>query len=269
MTVPVNNQNVKTTVENFIKSGRFPHAILIEGEVAESTCALADFLAAAAVCGETPSPCNNCRDCHLAKIKSHPDITYVQALDGKKNLSVEQIRQVRSDAYVKPHSANRRVFVIGDANRMNEQAQNALLKVLEEPPVNVVFILVTPSKTLLLDTIISRCVCLSLFGCSNTQSENSYQAEAERFAEALISGNEYAMLKILLPFEKDRLAAESFFGALSLECVKRIQSGGIYSRAFDCLYDDVKYYIQLLKTNINMPLLSSTVASRAKALSEI
>lgn len=269
MTVPTNNQNIKTTVENFIKSGRFPHAILIEGESAETTLALADFLSAAAVCGEESAPCDKCRDCHLAKIKNHPDITYVEALDGKKNLSVEQIRQTRSDAHVKPHSANRRVFVINGANRMNEQAQNALLKVLEEPPVNVVFILVTPSKTLLLDTIISRCVCLSLFGSCDFESENLYKSEAEHFADAVISGNEYAMLKILLQFEKDRLAAESFLGALSLECVKRIKSGGIYSRMFDCLYEDIKYYTELLKTNINMPLLSSTVASRAKALSDI
>lgn len=266
MTFPVSNQNVKSTVLSFIKLQRFPHAILIEGENSAENTALAEFLATAAVCGKENSPCGACRNCHQAQVKSHPDITCVSPLDGKKNLSVDQIRAVRSDAFVKPHSADRRAFILNEANRMNAQAQNALLKVLEEPPAGVVFILIAPSKTYMLDTIISRCVLLSL---SSAAEQDNYSDEASRFVDLMISGSEYEMLKLLSVFEKNRVAAENFMHALAVECAKRMHVGGVYARAIDKFYDDIKYYLELLKTNINMALFSSLVVSRAKSLLDI
>lgn len=258
-----NHENIKSTVLNFISSDRIPHAILIEGDDSGRSAALADFIANAAVCGEKNAPCGNCRNCHQASSKSHPDITYISLPEGKKILTVDQVRQIRTDTFVKPHSAKRRVFIIRDAHRMNESAQNAFLKVLEEPPQGVVFILLTPSKTMLLDTIISRCVLLSLYS-SNLQ-KNDYSDAAEQFLKLLISGNEYEMLKLLIPFEKSRIAAEEFFLALSLACAEQIKNGAVNARAFDSLFEDIKYYLELLKTNINLSLLFSTVVSRSKA----
>lgn len=259
-----NNENIKSTVLNFINSQRIPHAIMIEAGSESDSLSLAEFLASASVCGESGAPCGNCLNCHQAEVKTHPDISYVTPLDGKKNLTVGQIRELRADAFVKPHSADRRVFIIDGAHRMNEQAQNALLKVLEEPPRGVVFILITPSKTFLLDTIVSRCVLLSLPAA--TQSGDDYSLSAAKFIDLLIDGSEYEMLKLLAPYEKNRLAAENFLNALAIECAKRLKAGGAFARALDTLYDDTKYYLDLLKTNINMSLFSSVVVSRSKSL---
>lgn len=92
----------------------------------------------------------------MAGAGSHPDIYIAAPEDGKKNITVAQIRSLRNEAYVKPHIANGRAFIIDMADTMNEQSQNALLKVLEEPPGNTLFLLIAQSKAALLDTVISR-----------------------------------------------------------------------------------------------------------------
>ncbi|MBQ8741081.1 MAG: hypothetical protein IJY79_05985 [Clostridia bacterium] len=260
------NSKVASTVKNFISSHRIPHAIMIEGESDKSNLDLSLYIATAAVCSGDTAPCGVCKDCHLAEVGSHPDITRVSALDGKKFLSVAQIRELRADAFVKAHSAEKRVFIIEDAHRMNEQAQNALLKVLEEPPANVVFILLVPSKTMLLDTIISRCVLLSQL--ESKADDNRYIEMANRFIDLLLSGSEYDMLKLLTPLEKSRVDAEDFFSTLSTCAADRLKKGSSHARVLDRLYDDTKYYSDLLATNINMPLLISLAVSRSKGLSD-
>ena len=258
------NEKVRSSVLGFIKSGRIPHAIMIEGESDDCKLQLALYIASAAVCESQGSPCGQCKNCHLASVGTHPDITRVSAIDGKKFLSVAQIRELRADAFVKAHSASHRVFIIEDAHRMNEQAQNALLKVLEEPPKNVIFILLVPSKTILLDTIISRCVLLSLL--ESVALDNTNSETADKFIDLLLSGSEYEMLKLLTPLEKSRADAEDFFKALSVCAAKRIKASGGHARVLDALFDDTKYYLDLLATNINMPLLISLAVSRSKGL---
>lgn len=264
MIFPLDNANVKATVLSFVSAGRIPHAIMIEGDDLSKASLLADFIAASAVCSEKNPPCGACDNCRRAAAKSHPDIDYISPEDGKKEIGIKQIRRVRADAYVKPHSADMRVFIIGQAHRLNEESQNAFLKVLEEPPQGVVFILITPSKTKLLDTVVSRCVVLSLYSASAQNGD--YTETAKQFLNLLISGTEYEMLKLLAPLEKDRLAAEEFFNALSLECVEKIKSTSGNARVFDSLFEDTKYYSGLLKTNINLPLLFSTAVIRSRAL---
>ena len=263
MIFPCENSRIRSLVEGFIAARRIPHAIMIEGEDASKALAIANYIAAAAVCDGTTAPCGNCSNCHLAEINSHPDIAHVTALEGKKFLSVAQIRELRADAFVKAHQAEHRVFIIEDAARMNEQAQNALLKVLEEPPRNVVFILLVPSKTILLDTIISRCVLLSL---PDFVSDDSYTEIANKFIDLLLLGSEYELLCLLTPLEKSRVEMEKFLNTLSLCVAQRLRSAKSNARVLDSLFDDIKYYLDLLITNINMPLLIGLIVSRSKGL---
>ena len=112
--------------------------------------------------------------------------------------------------------------------------------------------------------MISRCVVLSL--CSANEQNGDYTQTAKQFLKLLVSGSEYEMLKILAPLEKSRVAAEEFFNALSLECSRHIKTSPSNARAFDSLFDDIKQYLELLKTNINLSLLFSAAVSRSKAL---
>ncbi len=153
----VGNVQAKKQLASDIDAGRFPHALLIEGEAGSGRRTLAGIVARAAVCrGEGERPCGVCEACRKA---AHPDIT----LYGEEAvLSVDDVRDLRNEAYRMPNESAYRVMILCEAQRMTPQAQNALLKILEEPPRHVLFILTCENRTQLLETIRSRCVCVSL-----------------------------------------------------------------------------------------------------------
>lgn len=154
----VGNQSVISTLNKMILSRTLPHAILIEGEEGCGKRTLARYIAKSAVCtGDTPL-CGGCANCRAT---NSPDIIYVTT-EGKKTIQVDTIRQIRQQASVLPHQSPKQVFIIEKADTMTPQAQNALLKILEEPPEYVIFILITESGQALLPTILSRCVKFTL-----------------------------------------------------------------------------------------------------------
>lgn len=299
----IGNLNVNTAVCAAIKERRLPHALLIEGESGTGKHTLSQYIAKAAVCGGENPPCGECRSCHLADVGSHPDISALSPADGKKNITVGQIRILRSEAYVKPHMAGKRVFIIDRADTMNEQAQNALLKVLEEPPESVIFILTAQSKSALLDTVISRCTLLSLYPPEGSAAEeyikntgkytdeeirsallktrnnigqalcllsggedSAEQAKAREFLRFMLSGNEFGMLKILAAYEKDRVGADKFFKELKYQtaCLIRERRENIgTAKALNAFYGEFSRLEESLNTNTNLSLLFSAVASKA------
>ena len=288
------NERIKAAVLAAVAEDRIPHAILIEGDKGTGRHTLARFLSEAAVCGGENPPCGVCRGCHLAQTGVHPDISVTAPEDGKKSITVAQIRAVRNEAYIKPHMARRRVFLIDKADSMNEQAQNALLKVLEEPPGDIIFVLIAESAAALLDTIISRCTVLSLVppempeAAEYLKNNSDYtdgqiksalestggnigaaleslggggtaaQTAAKRFAQLLISGDEAQMLKITAPFEKSRVLADEFFKELKIataaEIKKKLHSTSS-AKALTRFYDRLSEYENALQTNVNLSLL--------------
>lgn len=117
----------------------------------------AELFAASLVCeNQLNSPCLNCHACIGARSKTNPDIVYIKPTD-KKVISAEQARSIVSDAYVKPFESQKKVYIIKDGSKLNDFAQNCLLKVLEEPPEYVVFIIIAASESFLLQTVLSRC----------------------------------------------------------------------------------------------------------------
>lgn len=267
----IGNGVARAATEGFIASGRIPHAMLIEGDEGTGRHILARYIAKSAVCEDKKAPCGSCRCCHLADVGSHPDISYLTPEDGKKNITVVQVRTLRAEAFVKPHMALKRVFIIDGADRMNEQAQNALLKVLEEPPAGVIFILICSSRTALLETIVSRCTTLSLI--DKQDNENPTQSNeakaAARFLELLFSGSELDMLRLLQPFEKDRIAADEFFSQLRLAIAADLRRNfglKLRSKTLTALFQNIQKYEDSLKTNINLPLLFSAMVCESRQL---
>lgn len=296
----VGNDKLAVTVENFIKAKRIPHAILIEGEYGTGKHTLASFLTKAILCESENAPCLSCKHCHLADISSHPDITVIAPEDGKKNISVSQIRDLRDQTVVRPHSALKRVFLIDCADTMNQSAQNALLKVLEEPPKTVMFILIAENKSALLDTIISRCVTLSLttpelsvaldYIKSKTDFEETLikealtseknnigraldvlngvlsqgsESDAKAFLKAAIDCDRYTMLKIALPYQKSRIDADKFIKDLKFLIAKKIRhsKNSYFSKPLLSIYEELGDFQSSLITNINLNLLFSNLTS--------
>lgn len=148
---------MKTLIER-VHQDTCAHAYLFEGAKGLQRHAAAELLAMAMACYQQESaPCGGCDACVQAKGGSNPDIIHIQPGD-KKSISVENIRQMTKDAYVKPFAAAKKVYIIDQADSMTEQAQNAFLKLLEEPPAYAVFILVAENASMLLQTILSRCM---------------------------------------------------------------------------------------------------------------
>ncbi|PKM72511.1 MAG: hypothetical protein CVU91_08980 [Firmicutes bacterium HGW-Firmicutes-16] len=119
--------------------------------------------------GQAKRPCMECPACRNVLAGFHPDIIDVSRKSDdkgnkKRDIQVEQIRHMASDAYVRPSQADKKVYLIRDAGTMNISAQNAALKILEEPPEYAVFILCTDSAESLLATVRSRCTAILLTG---------------------------------------------------------------------------------------------------------
>lgn len=156
----IGNERAWNILSSMIKNKRIPHALLIEGEEGLGKKTLARYIAKACLCDADDFPCLACKTCHLIDVGSHPDYQVIVP-DGAA-IKVDQIRALRTEAFLTPMAAKGRVFIIDRAHTMNASAQNALLKVLEEPPKGVTFILLAKSASLLLETIRSRSVCLTL-----------------------------------------------------------------------------------------------------------
>lgn len=192
----VGNASVKAALSGMLRTGRIPHAVILEGAGGLGKTTLARILAAAAVCsGEGDIPCGRCGNCRLAAEDIHPDITFVRPAG--QTLSVDAVRQVRQDAYTLPHQAPRRVFVFPAADAMTEQAQNALLKILEEPPEYVVFLLLTESAARLLSTIRSRSTVCTLSAPGREEAAARIEALARRQAEGAAAWSKEQILAAL------------------------------------------------------------------------
>lgn len=134
------------------------HAYIIAGEEGSGRGVVLDILIAKALC-KTQSACMHCPACEKFKHKSHPDLNYYGV---EKPLTVEQVRMLRKEALLRPNDGDKSVFVIFRGEELNTSGQNALLKLIEEPPKHALFLLVTNESASVLETIRSRCQTLTL-----------------------------------------------------------------------------------------------------------
>lgn len=159
----IGQRQLVDNLRNALKFNKISHAYLIQGEKLSGKMMTADIFARALQCEaqEGEKPCNQCRSCRQALNRNHPDIMYVE--HEKPNvISVDNIRQqINGDIAIKPYSGARKIYIMDEAEKMNVQAQNALLKTLEEPPEYAVIILLSTRAEAMLQTILSRCIVLN------------------------------------------------------------------------------------------------------------
>ncbi len=153
------NAQIVQTLTQLLQQGRMPAAVILEGPAGSGRKNLAHLIAAGLLCGQA-LPCGECNSCRKVFFTGHPDVTLLEPEKKKANISVEQIRSVRADAFVRPVEGIAKVFII--AGSMNIAAQNAFLKVLEEPPAGVYFIIICEHRNDLVETVLSRGTVFSL-----------------------------------------------------------------------------------------------------------
>jgi DNA polymerase-3 subunit delta' len=156
----IGNDKLISQIDGMLRSGRLFHACIISGPRGSGKKTLARYLAQAAVCGGEEPPCGRCEGCVKADKDIHPDIDRVKRERGE--ITIEQVRSLRASLYTRANEAPRRVSIIEEADKMNRNAQNALLTVLEEPPSAVLLILIAENEEELLPTIRSRCIRLRM-----------------------------------------------------------------------------------------------------------
>ena len=231
------NERLKDNLRGSINRGRISHFYLISGPAGSGKRTLARLLAAAILCKSADRPCGTCPACRKVLGSGHPDFITVDDPD-KKTVSVDLIRDARADMYIVPNEADHKIYLFPRAQDMGIPGQNALLKVLEEPPSYGVFILLTDNPQKLLPTVRSRCTELALAALPEQllrdrlrrdfpQAEEAaisaavsrsggYLGQAQEllsegtdlpqqtlaFLEAYISRNAYDLVQVLVPMEK-------------------------------------------------------------------
>ena len=182
----IGQESIKKHLQTAIKTGNLSHAYIINGEYGSGRQTIASALAKTIQCQsktDDTDACGVCTSCKQAESHNHPDIKYIT--HDKTSISVNDIREELSNHIsIKPYSSEYKIYIIPDANKMTEQAQNALLKTIEEPPVYAIIILLTENCDSLLPTIRSRCVTLTMNPIEKdkicTYLENKFQLEPEQ-----------------------------------------------------------------------------------------
>ena len=165
----VGHKDIINYIRSAVTENKVSHAYILNGERGSGKKMLASLFATTLLCEKQgPDPCNECHSCRQAESGNHPDI--IRVTHEKPNtISVEDIRrQVNEDIQIRPYQGPYKIYIIAEADLMTVQAQNALLKTIEEPPAYAVIFLLTENAEALLPTITSRCVMLKLRNIRDT-----------------------------------------------------------------------------------------------------
>lgn len=151
----IGNENEKKNLQAIIESDKIGHSYMFIGIEGIGKKLIAKEFAKKILCISKTKGCNTCQSCIEFEGDNHPD--YAKILPDGKNIKVDQIREFQKKVYEKPVISERKVYIIDDADKMTKEAQNCLLKTLEEPPQYIVIILIATDENKLLNTIKSRC----------------------------------------------------------------------------------------------------------------
>jgi len=254
------------SINKKINNARLSHAYITEG-------GSVNILAGLSVCSATDGnePCLNCEHCRKFLRGIHPDIMYISRLPKKREILVDQIRELKKDIVLLPNESERKVYIINDADTMNISAQNAFLQMLEEPPSYAVFILETSNPTALLPTVRSRCVRLGTILDGNNGDKIDTDIEmseiAGEFMTAISRGN-VELVRMMFRIEKlNGREFSSFIAAvrhLEVDMFKtpdREKAGTLDMRQFETIEQTLRKCEEMLSLNVNAGYISGFIFS--------
>ena len=195
------NSTLERAVRRAAEQGRLSYAIVLAGDGGLTDAAR--FIAAAHVCEETDRPCLRCRHCRKVLEGIHPDVSVIRDTEHRE-LTVDAVRALRQDVYIRPNEAARKVYIIADSRQLNERDQNVLLKIVEEGPPYAAFIFCTDSPAAPLETVRSRCVLLKC----DAPAPDALPPEAEQLCRAFARGKLLPVTTYLVSLENRRMKRE-------------------------------------------------------------
>ena len=171
----IGNDKNKELLKKLIDSNNIAHSYMFIGNDSIGKMLFAKEFAKAILCMEKEKPCKKCKSCIEFDTKNNPDFIILEP-EGK-SIKIDQIRELTRKVYEKPVVSNRKVYIINDSNNMTKEAQNSLLKTLEEPPEYVTITLIASNDNMFLPTIKSRCTKVAFNKLSDIELTNVLKRE--------------------------------------------------------------------------------------------
>lgn len=218
------NEKAKAMLHDMTVHGRASHAVLLCGSRGTGKKLFARYLAAAYLCEKNP-PCFSCTSCKKVLSGLHPDVREITQYTKPRSFPVDEVRRVRREAYISPNEGACRVFILANLESMGQEAQNALLKIIEEPPEHARFIFTAQDTGAALPTVLSRVVTVPIAPISEAAALHEVRRLCPQADEAAITlvnrffpGNIGRMTEAL---NTPELLAEAADAAATVESVKR------------------------------------------------
>lgn len=198
------SENIKDLLSSYSKKAAFPHTFLVEGGTADERLVFSRYLANMILCTGENKPCNSCSHCVKCNALSHPDLKEYGDISSSSTFKVDVCREIRSDCFVIPNDGDKKIYILKEVQNMNDSGENALLKILEEPPSYIHFIMTCNSRSSMLETTISRSTVISL-GCGDgDEYDDDTLLLTLAVAKAATEPGTLPVMKALSPFEKDK-----------------------------------------------------------------
>lgn len=230
------NERIKEQLSQQERGRGLSHAYIISGPAGSGRHTLARLLAAGMLCtSREEKPCGSCAACTKVQKRIHPDMSIISGPGEGKPVTVDQVRALRSDAYIRPNEGERKVYLLEGADQMNASAQNAMLKLLEEGPRYASFLLIAANAGGLLQTVRSRCEELELLPAGPPAAEAGEEEQlllVRKMADALERAGELELLEAAVSFTAKRSREELFamLDALEVELGSRALKSGARRR---------------------------------------
>lgn len=204
--------DTRRAVNAALTHSRLPQSVMLSGGSQALREQCARELCMAALCASptpgTQIPCGTCHSCRKVLAGTHPDVTQVLPTGGRKTVGIGDVReQVQDSLYKSPTEADNKVYVFGGADTLSPQIQNALLKSIEEPPEDVMFLFLCEQRESMLTTVISRLTEYPLgdtLTSGQREEDEAVLVAAKELAAALAKGDEYALMLQTAPMAKNR-----------------------------------------------------------------
>lgn len=257
------NRELKEILYRLLTGGHIPHAILLKGEEGLGKRTVGRALSKAILCDTAEDETQKVRGAALFEAGSHPDFAVISK-NGNGIIPVDTIRNLRRSVAYRPDRAAYRVFLIENADCMNREAQNAFLKILEEPPGYIVFILLANAEVGFLDTVLSRCTVLTLHAPTEDEAlavlkERLPDIPEQQLYTALLSADQNIGRALLYlgdgAMSEISLDADRLFGFIAGR------------RGYECLKTFAKYERDPAGLNALLQLLRSRAALQLRWLS--
>ena len=276
------SNEVMTVLDSFFADGRSPHAVLIDGSGESQRTALARLTAKMLVCSNQEiTPCGACENCRKADENIHPDIITVTKPDDKKFFVKGDVKKVVAEAYLTPNDSHKKVYILSEIQQMNEESQNLLLKILEEPPRYTAFVLTSQNANAVIGTVLSRVVRLRLGKNDDVVYSEKAVETVTKLCSAVSSSYEYDKIQATASLDGNKkLTSEvlELFIAVLRDAIALKSGGKILLNEFDIqseqladkcslkklldMYDVICGLHRSLDNNPNYTLLSAVLCAR-------